>query len=140
MSFPGRFRVWNSYQQEWVKDDCIFQLDSTTGKIIDADLERHIISWSTGLFDKRGREIFEGDVITRPGYLGYISIVEWVDINHSFEGILFHFDPELSGISDGINESLLKSEHHQILGNIYERKFADPQVAAAVEKWRKERG
>lgn len=86
----------------------------------------------TGLNDKNGKEIFEGDIVVQEGYLwfddgqpNYRGTVEW--IYSQWQVVAHCVNPEKSGISDGINEGLNdegfdegESSEWEVIGNVYE--------------------
>ena len=86
----------------------------------------------TGLTDKNGNKIFEGDIITADCYpfidndkQNYVGIIEYIDELSSFEYILQCVNSEKRGISNGINEELegnedLICEDFEVIGNIYD--------------------
>ena len=91
------------------------------------DFDDLILMQSTGLKDKNGAEIFEGDVCKLSGGLDdYWYIVEWL-----FAGwqLVTYKKPDakVSGISDGINQCYLEpsiASNLGIVGNIY----ANPEL------------
>lgn len=91
-----------------------------------------ILVQSTGLKDKNGKEIFEGDVVIQDGYIwfdgdnpNYRGTVEWVC--SQWQVITHCVNPDKRGISDGMNEILNdegwedgEKSAWEIIGNIYE--------------------
>jgi uncharacterized phage protein (TIGR01671 family) len=86
----------------------------------------------TGLLDKHGKEIWEGDIITQDEYIwldngkpNYRGTVEWI---YSQWQVVAHFvNSSKRGISDGINKGLNEEGFEEgaktsweVIGNIYE--------------------
>lgn len=80
----------------------------------------------TGLKDKNGREIYEGDILTAEGYPwfddgapNYRAVVEY-GTDAMFLAVKVCINPAKRGISHGIAESLGEVEGWEIIGNIHE--------------------
>ena len=115
-----KFRAWNKLWKSWINDE--FQISNCgnyvycCGDIFNRD-EVELLQ-STGLLDKNGVVIFEGDIVevalTIGAGMGYdsglqkqINIVEFCD---------YGFEPFLEfGLGD-------HSTSYKIIGNIYENK------------------
>lgn len=76
-----------------------------------ADLGNHIWMQSTGLTDKNGKEIFEGDLVRHADY-GSVSVVEWSNGNWGWQmRTVAKWNPK-SGFDSSVD---------QVIGNLYEK-------------------
>lgn len=125
-----KFRAWDIEKKKMYRVEAINFSGRTTvtlqyNPVIKKSLDNVYLRQFTGLLDKNGKEIYEGDIITTAEYLfidkgvqNYVGIVEWVFAG--FQIILKCVNPDKQGISDGINEALEEGELFEIIGNIYE--------------------
>jgi uncharacterized phage protein (TIGR01671 family) len=107
-----KFRFWSKHLGKFVTpDDSIF-----VGALKDPDMNP---MQYTGLKDKHGVEIYEGDVLAyRDGEWSYDAVVEWADHGWYMRGI----EPE-----DNFNFDDLEADVHEVIGNIH----ADPDLLKA---------
>ena len=119
-----KFRAWDGgslsrmYQPEdvmvgggniWINDE-----DFDAGEwIVNNDLE---LMQSTGLKDKDGQEIFEGDIVD---YKGRKAIIKW---HGSYASFIYRFVDELKERVSEWHPLFLAYYHFEIIGNIYENK------------------
>ena len=106
-----KFRIWDDYLKTFI----YFDLFSAFGRI-PSDCRDNIQQF-TGLFDKNGKEIFEGDIIQylrlfdKEGYIKTLtSFIRYEDAKFGFD--LTGFNGMFFNLSDEWNV--------EIIGNIFE--------------------
>ena len=110
---PIKFREWDKLSRRMLHTVTLQQL---MDEILDVGSTH---SWHmgalelmqfTGLLDIDGKEIYEGDIVSRPGTETNEVIVEVV----SFE------EGKFVGVSEKYDTSYLNNNYGEIIGNIYE--------------------
>lgn len=121
-----KFRIWGIQEKKYFQWDEV-KLWQGLGFVLSGENNNYIHEQYTGLKDKEGKEIYEGDIVVIPDEypyyddckLNYTGIVEWV-----FSGwqIVFKLvNKNKAGISDGVNQGYFEeSSEHEVIGNIYE--------------------
>ena len=119
-----RYRAWMK-SLKWMCDVTNISFDS---KFVDicqqGDTERYTemsvefdeitLMQSTGLFDRNGKEIFEGDILD---YRGRKALVRW---HGSYASFIYRF---VDGLKERVSEwdpLFLACYHFEVIGNIYE--------------------
>jgi len=126
-----RFRAWIKKQKAIVETSDIVSIDFEDEMVeiqnvyfVDGlpdsrDLETYRfdeikLMQSTGLKDKNGKEIFEGDIVD---YKGRKAVVKW---HGSYASFIYRFVDELQERKSEWKPLYLAYYHFEVIGNIYE--------------------
>ena len=120
-----RFRAWKKAGKELGRVGQItFELDGSVshvlfkGEFLDFNVSINEIELmqSTGIKDKNGKEIFEGDIVD---YKGRKAVVKW---HGSYASFIYRFVDELQERKSEWKPLYLAYYHFEVIGNIYENK------------------
>lgn len=119
-----KFRAWDTKLEEMIKDPYIEQhmQFAHLNELISAALTRYILMQYTGLKDKNGKEIYEGDIIEHWDNRYIVPPFTPIDRSYEAENVLPHHD----GSDDWMSMSNVDWE---VIGNIYE----NPELLAKGE-------
>ena len=110
-----KFRAWCANKKEWEKDAWHLTPDGRivdTYRQIEMRKETHFLNQFTGLLDKQGVEIYEGDIIK---CFGDIAKVVW-DEHDALYRYIYNSGGERYMKILGTHSY----EHFEVIGNIYE--------------------
>ena len=119
-----RYRAWDKIHKTMYEVDDIMSIDFGKSEISVKTLffERTnyynfndiALMQSTGLTDKNGKEIFEGDIVD---YNGRNAVVKW---HGSYASFVYMFVDELRSRNQEWNPLYLSYFHFQVVGNKFE--------------------
>lgn len=117
-----KFRAWDKVFKEMVQvnalvlDEQVVKVTYKNGNVAKEDMKEYELMQSTGLKDKNGKEIFEGDIVD---YKGRKAVVKW---HGSYASFIYRFVDELNERVSEWHPLFLAYYHFEILGNIYKNK------------------
>lgn len=129
-----KFRAWdknNAYMEYTDKNlTVVFAqggiqvVDHTTFSSSCTNMEEYVLMQSTGLLDKNGNEIFEGDILKENSMLGIVKFGRYLDyeyIQYGLDGWLFSEKLKLGFVDTPLTEYVLDPHCSiEVIGNIYE--------------------
>lgn len=115
-----------SISDMWFNVDSLGEIglnDSVMNDYITVSPDEIELMQSTGLKDKNGKEIFEGDIVD---YKGREAVVKW---HGSYASFIYRFVDELQERASDWEPLFLACYHFEVIGNIYE----NPELLEAEE-------
>lgn len=122
MAMIPRFRAWDKEFKEMVQvdalvfDEQIIKATYKNGSVVKEDLKNYVLMQSTGLRDKNGKEIFEGDILKVTNLSIWLEVVSFNNNKAMFVSKEIKREIEESPLYDLFNTDIFEVE---IIGNIY---------------------
>lgn len=119
-----KFRAWDKHEQKMFTNDeliiwngNVYANDSkklTCNNLKGWSIDDEYLMQSTGLVDKNGKEIFEGDIVD---YKGRKAVIKW---HGSYASFIYIFVDELQKRVAGWSPLYLAYFHFEVIGNKFE--------------------
>lgn len=128
-----RYRAWDKEFKEMVQVDAlvfdgqIIKATYKNGNVVKEDLKNYVLMQSTGLRDKNGKEIFEGDVLKVTNLSSWLEVVSFNEDKAMFVSKETKRKVEETPLYDLFNTDIFEVE---IIGNIH----TNPKLAE-VKQW-----
>ena len=119
MNTRFKFRVWDKEEKEYLQEGAL--IDSRTGFMVGyLDADCFIVEQCTGLKDRNGKLIYEGDLLGESKEDDEFIEICWCDTLASF---MYDIFPETYGNLETCHADYLAK--FEIIGNIHEDQFRD---------------
>lgn len=124
-----KFRAWDKEFKEMVQVDAlvldaqVIKATYKNGNVVKEDIKYYDLMQTTGLLDKNGKEIFEGDIVD---YKGRKAVIKW---HGSYASFIYIFVDELQKRVAGWSPLYLAYFHFEVIGN----KFETPEFLEVKE-------
>ena len=128
MAMIPRFRAWDKKFKEMVQvdalvfDEQIIKVTYKNGNVAKEDLKNYVLMQSTGLRDKNGKEIFEGDILKVTNLSIWLEVVSFNKNKAMFVSKEVKRKVEETPLYDLFNTDIFEVE---IIGNIH----TNPELA-----------
>ena len=108
-----KFRAWDDFKKKMITEDVSSYCSFKDNGVVNCfnPLGNNIIMQYTGLKDKNGKEIYEGDIVNGGIYDGSYCYGKIVFKNACF------YAESIGRFNEGISEHW---QHFEVIGNIYE--------------------
>jgi len=119
-----KFRAWDKVFKEMVQvnalllDEQVIKVTYKNGNIAKEDVKEYVLMQSTGLKDKNGKEIFEGDVVRMRNPRDRRQIGKFQVVRVANSPMLGLLDKKLTTEIFNLYEHM--RNYYEIAGNIYE--------------------
>lgn len=123
-----KYRAWDKEYKEMVQvdalvfDEQIIKATYKNGNVVKEDLKNYVLMQSTGLRDKNGKEIFEGDILKVTNLSIWLEVVSFNKNKAMFVSKEVKRKVEETPLYDLFNTDIFEVE---IIGNIH----TNPELA-----------
>lgn len=124
-----RYRAWDKEFKEMVQVDAlvfeeqIIKATYKNGNVVKEDLKNYVLMQSTGLTDKNGKEIFEGDILSIETDEENVKVK--IEVSWDSKHALFVFESKKYNAKQALGELFEDNPYpFKIIGNVWE----DPEL------------
>lgn len=124
-----RYRAWDKEFKEMVQVDAlvfeeqIIKATYKNGNVVKEDLKNYVLMQSTGLTDKNGKEIFEGDILSIETDEENVKVK--IEVSWDSKHALFVFESKKYNAKEALGELFEDNPYpFKIIGNVWE----DPEL------------
>ena len=119
-----KFRAWDGKAKDWhtfeITDNLFESQQAISFGLLGGQVESLVWQQYTGLKDRNGVEIYEGDIITQDGYAQH---VQWSDMGAWWALV------NIPNVHSGNHLSALDFDECEVIGNIYK----NPELLERIE-------
>lgn len=120
-----RYRAWDKEFKEMVQVDAlvfeeqIIKATYKNGNVVKEDLKNYVLMQSTGLTDKNGKEIFEGDILSIETDEENVKVK--IEVSWDSKHALFVFESKKYNEKEALGELFEDNSYpFKIIGNVWE--------------------
>jgi len=125
-----KFRAWDKKFKKMIIPDAVWKSGDISYDTRFYSKDDIILIQCTGLKDKNGEEIYEGDIVERYGVLYQVKFGQFVDVKGYCQCGFYLYDFEEDIILGNLGYSFIEDNPLKVIGNIFE----NPELLKGEER------